>query len=93
MAQQQHAADVHPDELCPPNKRYDLSGRNNNKVGMRIPAWMSLPKERIGHLAPLDHLTLLWRQLIQSREEQEARENMALVYEHLAAEEIEKLVE
>ncbi|GKB64365.1 hypothetical protein Tco_0920551 [Tanacetum coccineum] len=24
MAQQQHAADVHPDELCPPNKRYDL---------------------------------------------------------------------
>ncbi|GKF33556.1 hypothetical protein Tco_0106756, partial [Tanacetum coccineum] len=24
MAQQQHAADVHPNELCPPNKRYDL---------------------------------------------------------------------
>ncbi|GJT82553.1 hypothetical protein Tco_1056895 [Tanacetum coccineum] len=23
MAQQQHATDVHPDELCPPNKRYD----------------------------------------------------------------------
>ncbi|GJT93813.1 retrovirus-related pol polyprotein from transposon TNT 1-94 [Tanacetum coccineum] len=29
----------------------------------------------------------------KSRKEQEARENMALVYEHLAAEEIEKLVE
>ncbi|GJU39754.1 hypothetical protein Tco_1192711 [Tanacetum coccineum] len=29
----------------------------------------------------------------KSREEQEARENVALVYEHLAAEEIEKLVE
>ncbi|GKF42729.1 hypothetical protein Tco_0126071, partial [Tanacetum coccineum] len=29
----------------------------------------------------------------KSREEQKARENVALVYEHLAAEEIEKLVE
>ncbi|GJT98945.1 copia protein [Tanacetum coccineum] len=28
MAQQQHAADVHPDELCPPNKRYDLMDEN-----------------------------------------------------------------
>ncbi|GJW11568.1 putative ribonuclease H-like domain-containing protein [Tanacetum coccineum] len=28
MAQQQHAADVHPDELCPPNKRYDLMDVN-----------------------------------------------------------------
>ncbi|GJT86127.1 hypothetical protein Tco_1067844 [Tanacetum coccineum] len=28
MAQQQHAADVHPDELCPPNKRYDLMVAN-----------------------------------------------------------------
>ncbi|GJX76221.1 hypothetical protein Tco_0323032 [Tanacetum coccineum] len=28
MAQQQHAADVHPDELCPPNKRYDLMDTN-----------------------------------------------------------------
>ncbi|GJW49086.1 retrovirus-related pol polyprotein from transposon TNT 1-94 [Tanacetum coccineum] len=27
-AQQQHAADVHPDELCPPNKRYDLMDAN-----------------------------------------------------------------
>ncbi|GJW36756.1 putative reverse transcriptase domain-containing protein [Tanacetum coccineum] len=26
--QQQHAADVHPDELCPPNKRYDLMDAN-----------------------------------------------------------------
>ncbi|GKB46532.1 hypothetical protein Tco_0897285 [Tanacetum coccineum] len=30
MAQQQHAADVHPDELCPPNKRYDLMDANKN---------------------------------------------------------------
>ncbi|GKG24485.1 hypothetical protein Tco_0395113, partial [Tanacetum coccineum] len=29
----------------------------------------------------------------KSRKEQEARENVALVYEHLAAEEIKKLVE
>ncbi|GJT61116.1 hypothetical protein Tco_1004649 [Tanacetum coccineum] len=28
MAQQQHAADVHPDEVCPPNKRYDLMDAN-----------------------------------------------------------------
>ncbi|GJW48925.1 hypothetical protein Tco_0080571 [Tanacetum coccineum] len=28
MAQQQHAADVHPDELCPKNKRYDLMDAN-----------------------------------------------------------------
>ncbi|GJZ32437.1 hypothetical protein Tco_0577873 [Tanacetum coccineum] len=28
MSQQQHAADVHPDELCPPNKRYDLRDVN-----------------------------------------------------------------
>ncbi|GJU22628.1 hypothetical protein Tco_1155970 [Tanacetum coccineum] len=30
MAQQQHAAEVHPDELCPPNKRYDLMDANKN---------------------------------------------------------------
>ncbi|GJU78012.1 retrovirus-related pol polyprotein from transposon TNT 1-94 [Tanacetum coccineum] len=28
MAQRQQAADVHPDELCPPNKRYDLMDAN-----------------------------------------------------------------
>ncbi|GJV22779.1 retrovirus-related pol polyprotein from transposon TNT 1-94 [Tanacetum coccineum] len=28
MAQQQHAAEVHPDELCPPNKRFDLMDVN-----------------------------------------------------------------
>ncbi|GJT85507.1 retrovirus-related pol polyprotein from transposon TNT 1-94 [Tanacetum coccineum] len=28
MAQQQHAADVHPDKLCPLNKRYDLMDAN-----------------------------------------------------------------
>ncbi|GKA68052.1 retrovirus-related pol polyprotein from transposon TNT 1-94 [Tanacetum coccineum] len=28
MAQQQHASDVHPDEPCPPNKRYDLMDAN-----------------------------------------------------------------
>ncbi|GKF34530.1 hypothetical protein Tco_0107730, partial [Tanacetum coccineum] len=28
MAQQQHAADVHSDELCPPNKQYDLIDAN-----------------------------------------------------------------
>ncbi|GKG10091.1 hypothetical protein Tco_0338837, partial [Tanacetum coccineum] len=28
MAQQQHVANVHPDELCPSNKRYDLMDAN-----------------------------------------------------------------
>ncbi|GJT40195.1 hypothetical protein Tco_0940060 [Tanacetum coccineum] len=28
MAQQQHAVDVHPGELCPPNKHYDLMDAN-----------------------------------------------------------------
>ncbi|GJY33781.1 hypothetical protein Tco_0418250, partial [Tanacetum coccineum] len=28
MAHQQHVADVHPKELCPPNKRYDLMDAN-----------------------------------------------------------------
>nr|GEV85574.1 retrovirus-related Pol polyprotein from transposon TNT 1-94 [Tanacetum cinerariifolium] len=28
MAQQQHVADVHPDDMCPPNKQYDLMDAN-----------------------------------------------------------------
>ncbi|GJV90206.1 retrovirus-related pol polyprotein from transposon TNT 1-94 [Tanacetum coccineum] len=32
MAQQQHAADVHPDELYPPNKQYDLMDANQKPV-------------------------------------------------------------
>ncbi|GJU27567.1 retrovirus-related pol polyprotein from transposon TNT 1-94, partial [Tanacetum coccineum] len=28
MTQQQHVVEVHPDELCPPNKRYDLMDAN-----------------------------------------------------------------
>ncbi|GJV16316.1 retrovirus-related pol polyprotein from transposon TNT 1-94 [Tanacetum coccineum] len=31
MAQQKHAADVHPDELCPLKKRYDLMDANKKK--------------------------------------------------------------
>ncbi|GKC94186.1 hypothetical protein Tco_1159628 [Tanacetum coccineum] len=31
MAQHQQAADVHQDELCPPNKRYDLMDANKKK--------------------------------------------------------------
>ncbi|GJV44348.1 hypothetical protein Tco_1428884 [Tanacetum coccineum] len=44
MAQQQHAADVHPDELCPPNKRYDLIDANK-KVDLEhvIAASSSVP--------------------------------------------------
>ncbi|GKE84385.1 hypothetical protein Tco_1558127, partial [Tanacetum coccineum] len=76
MAQQQHAADVHSDELCPPNKRYDHQEETRTRLGLRsiIRCMPSLAEHK-------------------SREEQEARENMALVDEHLAAQEIEKLVE
>ncbi|GJW65388.1 retrovirus-related pol polyprotein from transposon TNT 1-94 [Tanacetum coccineum] len=44
MAQQQQAADVHPDELCPPNKRYDLMDANK-KVDLEnvIAALASVP--------------------------------------------------
>ncbi|GJS40457.1 hypothetical protein Tco_0565500 [Tanacetum coccineum] len=44
MAQQQHAADVHPDEPCPPNKRYDLMD-TNKKVDLEhvIAASLSVP--------------------------------------------------
>ncbi|GJU78011.1 hypothetical protein Tco_1275081 [Tanacetum coccineum] len=75
------------------------SGRNKNKVGMRIPPWMiteemkltehyKMYAEVFGLDVPMIHLAEQ-----KSHEEQEARENMALVAEHLAAEEIEKLVE
>ncbi|GKC98440.1 hypothetical protein Tco_1168715 [Tanacetum coccineum] len=80
------------------------SGRNKNKVGMRIPAWMITEEMKltehykIANKKKTDEMIL--QDTIQvslaehkSREEQEARENVALVYEHLAAEEIEKLVE
>ncbi|GJW68501.1 hypothetical protein Tco_0122925 [Tanacetum coccineum] len=36
MAQQQQAADVHPDELCPPNKRYDIMDANKKHCGFII---------------------------------------------------------
>ncbi|GJS92884.1 hypothetical protein Tco_0799852 [Tanacetum coccineum] len=60
------------------------SGRNKNKVGMRIPPWMITEEMKL-----TDH----YKMYAESREEQEARENVALVAQHLAAEEIEKLVE
>ncbi|GJS52754.1 hypothetical protein Tco_0626116 [Tanacetum coccineum] len=122
------------------------SGRNKNKVGMRIPAWMitdemkltehykmyaevfgldvpltqsqptestqgthrttSAPRQSARLTPPVPVPTaekadeMILQDTIQvslaehkSREEQEARENVALVDEHLAAEEIEKLVE
>ncbi|GJW65528.1 hypothetical protein Tco_0117412 [Tanacetum coccineum] len=122
------------------------SGRNKNKVGMRIPPWMiteemkltehykmyaevfgldvpmiqsqptestqgthrtlSAPRKsaRLTPLAPVPTTEkadeMILQDMIQvslaeqkSHEEQEARENLALVAKHLAAEEIEKLVE
>ncbi|GKD98127.1 hypothetical protein Tco_1382024 [Tanacetum coccineum] len=68
---------------------------------------LSLPKERIGHLAPLVPVAtvekaneMILQDTLQvslaehkSREEQEAIENVALVDEHLASKEIEKIVE
>ncbi|GJW63062.1 hypothetical protein Tco_0114946, partial [Tanacetum coccineum] len=46
MAQQQHAADVHPDELCPPNKRYDLMDANK-KVNLEHVFWHNFKEETV----------------------------------------------
>ncbi|GJR42009.1 retrovirus-related pol polyprotein from transposon TNT 1-94 [Tanacetum coccineum] len=43
MAQQQHAADVHPDELCPPNKRYDLMDANKKVDLEHVQSSSSVP--------------------------------------------------
>ncbi|GKF63623.1 hypothetical protein Tco_0187071, partial [Tanacetum coccineum] len=42
MAQQQQADDIHPDELCPPNKRYDLMDANKK-------FWHTLKKDGSKH--------------------------------------------
>nr|GEZ05911.1 hypothetical protein [Tanacetum cinerariifolium] len=44
MAHQQHVADVHPDELCPLNKRYDLMDANK-KIDLEYV--QCLPKSKI----------------------------------------------
>nr|GEU38342.1 retrovirus-related Pol polyprotein from transposon TNT 1-94 [Tanacetum cinerariifolium] len=187
MAHQQLVADVHPDELCPPNKWYDLmdankkidlehscygkeftilfffnifnslsnnhedrhghymtnfpeisrraqdkchnlkdddlmknifkSGRYKDKVRMKIPDWMisremkqtehyrmtrstpRLPKPKVVASDPPRTTVIRLRlpQRISTRltppARQEARENVALVENHLASEEIEKMVE
>ncbi|GJR96757.1 hypothetical protein Tco_0268931 [Tanacetum coccineum] len=43
MAQQQHAADVHPDKLCPPNKRYDLMDTNKKVDFEQVQSSSSVP--------------------------------------------------
>ncbi|GJU38407.1 hypothetical protein Tco_1191364 [Tanacetum coccineum] len=93
------------------------SGRNKNKVGMRIPAWMITEEmkqtehyrmyvEVFGLDVPLTqsqptestqgtYRTTSAPSLAEHKnhEEQEARENVALVSEHLASVEIDKLVD
>ncbi|GJY86512.1 retrovirus-related pol polyprotein from transposon TNT 1-94 [Tanacetum coccineum] len=43
LAQQQHVADVHPDELCPPNKRYDLMDANKKVDLEHVQSSSSVP--------------------------------------------------
>ncbi|GJR71521.1 hypothetical protein Tco_0083886 [Tanacetum coccineum] len=43
MAQQQHAADVHSDELYPPNKRYDLMDANKKVDFEQVQSSSSVP--------------------------------------------------
>ncbi|GJS58693.1 hypothetical protein Tco_0653477 [Tanacetum coccineum] len=87
------------------------SGRNKNKVGMQIPAWMITDEMKLiehykmyaeSQLMPTTEKDdeMILQDMLQislaeqkSHEEQETRENVALVYENLAAEEIENLVE
>ncbi|GJS34540.1 hypothetical protein Tco_0532922 [Tanacetum coccineum] len=60
MAQRQQAADVHPDELCPPNKRYDFMDANK-KVDLEN-FWHTLKedgsKNRLKFLLDRKELTL-----------------------------------
>ncbi|GKA21693.1 hypothetical protein Tco_0701682 [Tanacetum coccineum] len=55
MAQQQYATDVHPDELCPPNKRYNLMDANK-KVDLEHVQYGS--KYRLRFLLDKKELTL-----------------------------------
>ncbi|GJV54438.1 retrovirus-related pol polyprotein from transposon TNT 1-94 [Tanacetum coccineum] len=103
MAQQQHATEVHPDELCPPNKRYDLMDANKkvdlehvqcppeSKILTNIlknhPLRFSIAASSS---VPWIYMAQFWHTL---KEGQEARENVELVKEHLAFVEIEKMVE
>ncbi|GJV60776.1 retrovirus-related pol polyprotein from transposon TNT 1-94 [Tanacetum coccineum] len=95
-----HAANSHPDEnlleTCitiqqddENNENIIYSGRHKIKVGMQIPDWR-LTEEMLA-------ITELYRMYDlaehKSREEQEARENVELVKEHLASEDIEKMIE
>ncbi|GJW17263.1 hypothetical protein Tco_0024699 [Tanacetum coccineum] len=65
------------------------SGRHKDKVGMQIPAWMiSEEMKQTEHYRDVGKVFG-----DRCREEQEAKENVALVDEHLASEEIEKMVE
>ncbi|GJV74735.1 hypothetical protein Tco_1506319 [Tanacetum coccineum] len=69
MAQQQHAADVHPDELCPPNKRYDLMDANK-KVDLEhtpsAPRSPTLKKDTAESCAP-KRSTMIRLRLLESR--------------------------
>ncbi|GJS41942.1 hypothetical protein Tco_0566985 [Tanacetum coccineum] len=85
------------------------SGRHKNKVGMKIPDWMITDEmkqtehyrmytEEVPTVDKADEMILqdtLQVSLAEhkSHEDKEARENVALVDEHLASEEIEKMVE
>ncbi|GKB27923.1 hypothetical protein Tco_0867324 [Tanacetum coccineum] len=135
MAHQQHAADFYPDELCPPNKRYDLMDANKKVDFEQVQSMANVVQDIFQMLdntcnwmgsttvadnandptesypgthktpTPLGHLTLKWIQESQvlqndqflaehkSREEQEAGENVELVNEHLAYEDIEKMMD
>nr|GEV27376.1 hypothetical protein [Tanacetum cinerariifolium] len=131
MAQQQLVADVHPDDLCPLNKRYDLMDANkkidlehvqcppeskiltniikNHLLRLSIATSSSIPwiymaqfwhtlKEDVPTVDKVDEMTLqdtLQVSLTEHkiRKEQEARENVEVVNEHLASMEIEKMVE
>nr|GEW93552.1 integrase, catalytic region, zinc finger, CCHC-type, peptidase aspartic, catalytic [Tanacetum cinerariifolium] len=46
MVLQQHIADVHPDELCPPNTRYDLM-HANKKIDIELLAYFDSSKYRL----------------------------------------------
>ncbi|GJS88951.1 hypothetical protein Tco_0771587 [Tanacetum coccineum] len=114
IAQQPHAADVHPDELLSPNKQYDLMDANKEtvlhfKIHGLLQPWQTLckifSKVNVGrHLlfasfirVHFDPYTTIYEEIIIQKQKKKNQEDQGWdaldTSMHLAAEEIEKLVE
>ncbi|GJX68602.1 hypothetical protein Tco_0304329 [Tanacetum coccineum] len=90
MAQPQRQADVHQNELCPPNKRYALMDANKN---IDLDNLLCLNESQIMANILQNHPLKFSIAASKSHDDFEAKQNEEKVKEHLMAKEIEKLVE